>query len=202
MKYFINFSGGFDSTYYLWRFLKENPKERILVHHCLLFEARRAVEKSAVDNILRYFRTHGMNNFEYVETQFSRMGIKGTIYDIEPLYFLAGLLIRTRNSIKTVFIPICREELDGTFKIHLLSGKPWGEYKDARGRFYKSMLYCKTAAERELEFKTPYYELTKRQMIKEMPPELVRMVWYCRRPRNGKPCRVCFNCRRVQKALK
>lgn len=200
MKHFINFSGGVDSTYYLWKFLK-STKENILVHHCLLFERRREVEAKACKDILKYFKQNGLKNFEYVETEFSRKGVKGKIYDIEPLYFMAGMVIRAYKDIKNVYIPICKEELSGSWGDLLKKGKPWSEYEDKGGRFYKSMLYCTTYSDKNLTFQTPYYNVTKRQMINEMPKELFDMIWYCRRPQGGKPCKSCFNCKRVRKAL-
>lgn len=208
MEYFINFSGGVDSTYYLWRWLKENPNKKIFVHHCLLFKNRREVEKIATDNILRYFRDNGLPNFEYTETEFSKKGIKATLYDIEPIYFLAGLILKSKsyNSIQHILFPVCFEEVHGTRLAHLRSGRPWSQFKDKNTRTYKIMLYCNTVAGRTFEYHSPYYNKTKKQMIQEMPRELFEMTWYCRakktKPVDNKPCNNCFNCNRVQGALK
>ncbi len=199
MKHFINFSGGVDSTYYLWKFLKENPSELILAHHCLLFKKRREVEQVACHNILKYFKKKGLKNFQYTETSFERGGIRGKIYDIEPLYFLAGMILKRYSDVKHVYIPICKEELGGSYKELLLKGKPWSEHKDPKCRFHKSMTYCNTASGRKLNYHTPYFNVTKKQMIEEMPKELVDMIWYCRSPHGGKPCGSCFNCKRVKK---
>ena len=203
MKDYINFSSGVDSTYYLWKLLKENPGKRIFVHHCLLFKRRREVEKIATDNILQYFRDNGMGNFHYTETVFSKKGISGKLYDIEPIYFLTGLILKNEKykDIQNIYIPICREEMKGTWKIHLQRGKPWKEYDDKENRFYKSMLYCNNAAGRSFDYHSPWFNKTKKEMIDEMPKELFDMIWYCRRPAQNKPCKACFNCKRVHKAI-
>ncbi len=198
---YINLSGGIDSVYYLWRLLQENPDKKILVHHCLLFENRKKVEKKATDDVLEYFRSNNLANFEYTETKFSRMGIKGTIYDIEPLYFLSGMILKSHKAISDVYIPICKEELAGSFKKLLKAGKSWVDHEDPKDRFYKCMVYCNTMARRKLNYHTPYWKKTKKDMIREMPQELFELTWFCRKPREGVACGKCFNCKRVHRAL-
>lgn len=196
----INLSGGVDSTYYLWRWASEKPHEPLLVHHCLLYRSRREVEKKATDAVLAYIKDKGFTNFQYVETQFLRDGIPGLVFDLEVIYFLTGLILRQRKSIKTVLMPRCLEEFSSARQLqaHLqLPGRTLSNFAGGH-RIASAIAISNLLAKRRLEYISPYQQVSKAQMIEQMPPELFNLTWYCRKPVNGLPCGTCFNCERVK----
>ena len=202
-RYFINFSGGIDSTYYLWRFFKNTQTDPIIIHHCLYGSKRMQEEKLATDNILKYFLGKNIFNFEYVESSWTRRGFSGKIMDIEPLYFMAGMILKYEkySNIRYIFHPMCAEEVHSFGKDYLEShNKKWDGFNVKNDRHYKAFTYLSMASDRKYSISSPYCDISKQQMIEEMPKELVDLTWYCRVPINGRPCNSCFNCKRVNKA--
>jgi hypothetical protein len=197
---YINLSGGVDSTYYLWRWLKENPDKKILVHHCLLNDARREVEKTASDNILNYLKANGLTNFRYCESTFNRKGIKGSIADLIPIAFMSGVILRNRRlypQIKEILLSYCYEETP-IIRNHLKLGKSIRELNTIH-RTRRFMDIIELTSQRSFNFVIPFMDKTKADMIEEMPEELFKLTWFCRSPVNGQPCLTCFNCKRVLK---
>lgn len=191
---FINLSGGIDSTYYLWRWLRENPNESIRVHHCYFNESRKDTEQQATDSILQWLRDNGLGNFEYVKTIMSKGSIKEKTHDVEMIGAIAGFACR-KKSIKNVLLSYCFEETP-VIRRHLEKGQRLRELNPIH-RTKVFMQFMEYGAKRPLEFLIPYMDKTKRQMIMELPRELLEMTWFCRNPQEGKPCGICFNCKRV-----
>lgn len=203
--HFINFSGGVDSTYYLWKWLQEHRSERIAIHHCLLFQSRREVEKQATDAILAYFRKQGWTNFDYVETEFSRKGLSSLLYDIEVVFCMGGLAMKRFRKVHTVIMSRCLEEFNGNhgLKRHFKNkDATLNNFDDPRNRVSVAIQAIQLLSYRKINIISPYQHKPKAEMIKEMPPELFALTWYCRSPVSGKPCGKCFNCRRVKSMLK
>lgn len=199
-KILINFSGGVDSTYYLWRWLRENPKSTILVHHCLLFEKRRALEKKATEDVLNWLHGQNLKNFKYVETEFAKKGIKGQLYDLEIVYFMAGLVLKGHRNIGTVLMSRCKEELFSNKGLHQHMKKPGGDLNNfvvPDNRVSIAMQTAQLIARRRVKFISPYQHMPKADMVTELPQQLFDLTWYCRRPRNDKPCGKCFSCQRA-----
>ncbi len=204
LTHYINFSGGVDSTYYLWRFLKENPDKKIVVHHCLFLKRRRALEKEACDNILREFKQRGLTNFEYIETEFSRKGIKGKQYDIEMIYFLSGLMLKNEYpDVHTILRSVCQEEVDSNIplKRFMESGRSLIDFQYKHNRVGISMQLLKTVSRRTFNVISPYAK-PKKEMVLELPREIFDHCWYCRYPESGQICGDCHACERVKPALK
>jgi len=196
--HYINLSGGIDSTYYLWRWLKENPNDTILVHHCLHNRSRRIVEKNASDNILNYFKSIGLNNFILCSSTFDRTGIKGTLDDIINIGYMSGLILLNKTlypNIKNILLSYCYEETP-IIRKHLLNGHDIKTLNIVHrtGRFIRLI---ELVSLRKFNFLIPYMNKTKQDMINEMPEELFKLTWFCRFPINNKPCQKCFNCKRV-----
>lgn len=195
---YMNLSGGVDSTYYLWRFLRENPESKVLVHHCLLNESRKEVEKKATDNVIEWLRANGYNNFSYAESKFTRKGIVGSIMDVDIIGFMSGLVLKNRTKypdIKTVLLCYCHEETP-IIRKHLEQGIGLKKM-DTKNRTRRFIDVIELMSRRKFNFIIPYIKKTKQEMIAEMPKELFEMTWYCRAPKDGKPCMKCFNCKRV-----
>lgn len=54
---------------------------------------------------------------------------------------------------------------------------------------------------RAVRIENPLKTMTKADLIERLPPELMRLTWWCRKPRAGKPCGRCITCVKVQPAL-
>lgn len=196
----INFSGGVDSTFYLYRWLLDNRDKTILVHHCLLFKIRREVEKNAVDSILQYFREKGYDNFVYAETEFSRKGISGLLYDVEVVYFMSGMLLKNKyTEVDTVIMPRCNEDLKANVQLakHLEKGHAQNTFAVPGARAYHTMMFMRMLTGRDFDFISNYRHIPKAEMIRSLPPELIDLMWFCRTPVDNLPCKECFNCKRV-----
>ena len=62
----------------------------------------------------------------------------------------------------------------------------------------------KLRARRDVKMELPIVGMTKAEVIEACPPDLLRLTWYCRRPRKAgsvyAPCNSCFTCRQVNAA--
>ena len=198
---FINLSGGVDSTYYLWRWLRENPNESILVHHCLFLQKRLKEEKNACDSILAYLRKEGLTNFEYVETGMQKGTFQKRTLDIEMLSGMASVIVKAYPEINTILLPYSKEEtadLDNHYK----SGEDINTFNPTH-RYRKVNQVMELWTERKFDYLF-YREdggiISKQKMMEEMPEELFDMTWYCRRPKNGQVCGRCHTCKKVRRA--
>ncbi len=197
---FINLSGGVDSTYYLWRWLNEHPGEKIRVHHCRLHWRRKEVEDEASKNIVKWLRNNLSANIDYVTTTLTKGTIQNTILDVEMIGAIAGFAARL-DTIKTVLLPYCKEETR-IIRKHFAKGKPIKEL-DIKHRTAVFIRLMELGAKRTFDFQCPYYMKRKQDMVNELPDELLSLTWYCRKPTKEKqPCNECFNCRRVNRAIK
>jgi 7-cyano-7-deazaguanine synthase in queuosine biosynthesis len=52
-------------------------------------------------------------------------------------------------------------------------------------------------SEREVECIYPLVDVTKTEVMKMMPYELLKLCWYCRVPIDEKPCERCHTCKQV-----
>ena len=200
MDAYINLSGGVDSTYYLWRWLKENPNKKILVHHCVFGRVRNEVENKASRNIIEWLRKKKLDNFIYVTTTFHKGNVRGSLFDVVAIGAVSGVVLRCYKNVTSVLLPYCYEETS-IIRKHLAEGKSIRtlDNNHRTGCFMDSI---EATSGRKIEFLPLYMDKKKADMIKEMPADLVNLTWFCRKPKNGKPCEGCFNCRRVLPTLK
>lgn len=195
----INLSGGVDSTYYLWKLLQRKGV-KVLVHHCDLFKQRVEEERRAVDRVLSFFSP---DRYELRRTVFSRKGITGKLQDIEVVFFMAGLLAKDTDAfpnLHRVVMSRCKEELEQNRLLHshVKSGRPLAEFKAPGNRIATAVQTLLSVSRRPLRVESPYQTTPKATMIAELPLELVKAVWYCRKPsRPGVPCETCHACRRA-----
>ena len=200
MDTLLPLSGGIDSAYYMWRYLTRWPDKKLLVFHLNLdcWQGRVDLEHHATHAILRWMDAHGLANYEYHEASFSYGSLGEEKHKVRDLYLigaLTGVIIGTDEykGITTVLLPRSREDLpvvrpktdrQRSRLAHLLANK--GEEGPCSFKFY---------AEFEARYKHDY--------IRELPKDLFRLCWYCRRPTaQGKPCGKCATCRRVHKSLR
>lgn len=181
----IQLSGGIDSTYILWKWLKENPDEYCVVHHINMinYEKRNQKELEAVDKILRWLDSQGLKNYFYLQNTFDYGNFTSVVFDVEVCGFNAGIILRSSrwNSVKNVILPVYSADVD---------------------REYRRREVMSIMALREIDVFYPICEMEKWQLIDEIPKELLELTWWCRAPYNDNPCKRCFTCQAVENSLK
>lgn len=195
----LHLSGGMDSAFCLWQALTERPDERVYVHHVLLrhnAEDRMSQEQQACLNIIRWLRANDLDNFDYHESRFDYGNLpRISIKDIQIVAMFSGIILRTPNYSGWKRMLLCWHH---------------GEVDDleiSRGYRVRAMLTALEAPEIAFEF--PIRNMTRLDMARQMPAELLAMVWYCRKPvvKNGESqsCGKCKTCLEMnvlkQKAL-
>lgn len=191
MKTFVAFSGGVDSTYNLYRWLKENPEDKILVHHVVYFNKegtglRGYFEKESVDKILSWLNSQGLTNYEYREsildlTNFPRHGL-----DTITLASIHSTLLLAYPDIEFILDNSPEDEFKRL-------GWRMKNRKERRDRIMNIIIGRKL---------TPIYSIThmsKQEIVNSMPKELFELTWYCRSPNeDGSTCGKCHTCKQVQ----
>ena len=187
----LNFSGGIDSTYCVWEYLKQNPQSRLLVHHINLVnrEGRVSHEKKAVTGILRKLvKSYGFSNYEYLETGFDYGNIKHVIKDIEIVGFFTGLILRGKKyqNVNKVILPSNKQDAES----------PGFEVRDKSRKDVAKLI-----ARRDIEYVYPIRQYTKEELVQRLPSDLLELTWYCRIPKvDGKPCGKCTPCKHVSRS--
>lgn len=187
----IMLSGGIDSVYQLYRFLKRDDKDVIALHINLINDdGRWQVEAERTAEIVKWCRTN-IRDFLYTDVTFDRRGMHATGYDIMSVLFAAGTAIPYFQNqhdfdIEGTVIGWCEEETapEGR-QVHVVE-------------FYETLCSPDVPPSRDLGEVIP-----KADQIKQMPPELVEMSWTCRRPiqeQGGKylECGECHTCKLMQ----
>jgi 7-cyano-7-deazaguanine synthase in queuosine biosynthesis len=189
MDTLLHFSGGIDSTFVLWKYLKDNPDKILLIHHNHLenHTQRHHYEKKAVNSILMWLKKAGYTNFKYVETSYKQPNNFNIIYDIF-LYnsYLTPVLFKTFKSLKYVLRGTIRDDLTGSHRI----------------REQNSEKACALILGYEPIWIKQNHIYTKKEEIEQMPKELFNLTWWCRTPKNGVVCHKCHTCQIVDLALK
>jgi 7-cyano-7-deazaguanine synthase in queuosine biosynthesis len=189
MDTLLHFSGGIDSTFILWKYLKENPDKVLLVHHINLCnrEGRQDFERMAVRNILNWLKENGYDNFEYVETTYIQPKKFYIQYD---LFFYLGystpVLFNTYRTLRYVLRSTISSDLDQAHNL----------------RERRAEIVCFTILGYMPRWVKENHKNSKKDEIKKMPKELFDLTWWCRKPNKNKPCHKCHTCKIVDKALK
>jgi 7-cyano-7-deazaguanine synthase in queuosine biosynthesis len=183
----ILFSGGLDSTYLLYDHVMR--KENIYVHHIILknnTQPRWREELKASRNIVNYLKKYYDHDFTYTESEWSFDS--DTVWDAEIETFVAVELVSHINSKKVMYVRgNVRDDLvrnDSLYRatVHSNMEKLWhfGIHK------YGDKVIPEVAK--------PIYHLWKKDIIKKLPVDLYKMIWYCMNPKDGKPCGDCLSC--------
>lgn len=192
---FHGFSGGIDSTYNMWRWLKENPDKTLLVHHITYYNnegggRRGYLEKEAVGNILNWFNEQGLTNYVYHESILDITDIPRFGLDTITMASLHGTVLLGYRGVSK-----------------WIANTPKNEYNRIGNEVFRrrkiSRRIVKMITGRDF---LPVYSLadmTKKQIMTAMPPELLELCWYCRRPTEDfKTCGECHTCKQVLPHLK
>jgi hypothetical protein len=197
---FINFSGGLDSTYFLWRWLKENTGH-IVVHHCY-YSSRRDMEKKACDNVLNELKRLGLSHFTYRVSQAK--------FDTKPdrdiiVMATMGAFVARRYTIQDVLLCYSKEEsaeMDAHLKkVGSISGFSRTHRYAIANQLFQS-IYRKNVV-RFFFLEQEGGLISRKRMVEELPDELLRHVSFCRNPKEERPfCGACFTCKRTVQYIK
>jgi hypothetical protein len=180
-KAIIQLSGGLDSAYCLYDWLKNNPTEHIIVHHINLInhEGRAKVEQDATYSILKWLDKNGLDNYFYLESTFDYGSIGYIIKDVEICGFHIGIILRNKkwDSVQDVILPIYEPEMAIRQK--------------------RAVKLIELVSNKKLNLIYPIKNTTKKETIGKMPQELYELCWFCRKPENNKPCGKCNTCKSV-----
>lgn len=179
-----NLSGGIDSVYGTYKLLLAG--ERVLIHHCHLTSRHRMrYESVAVARVLEWFNSQGLTNYEYIDSaavlppapHMQRMR------DPEIVMAMAGTILRARPWIKRLAYWNIVGDTSTKY--------PDGKVIKARTRM---MYIC--ARRRNIHIERPLQEMTKTEILSDMPKELFELCFWCRFPlEDGSPCRTeCTTC--------
>lgn len=187
----VNISGGVDSVYAALKALESG--EKLLLHHCVLKSRtnRWQQERKAVQHALAYYKKRGLTGFSYVETSFDYGKINYLIYDVELIGFLTGLVLRNPryDSVKKVIISVNKDD-------------PTGRDRNAPRRVVSNSLAETLLGNKKIEFVYPHIDMTKKDMLKDTPKDLLEKLWWCRTPRGQNACGNCRPCREINPIIK
>ena len=171
LEILLNFSGGIDSTYLLWKLLSENKK--ILVHHCEIYnhENRTIPESIAVKNILNWLIDNNLKNFKYVQTGFNYGNSFYIVKDVEVISFMSSVLLRNPKLKKIKEIAVSANSEDETSSPNDISSIRRLKILDA--------ILPKNS---DVKLTYPIINMSKKNIISSMPKELFKMTWFCRTP--------------------
>lgn len=187
----VMLSGGLDSAYLLYYYLKETDLN-VHAHHIVLkspTEPRWKKELNASRNIVYYCRKN-LRKFSYTESTWDWGDVRGIVRDICLVSIVAGTIIR---------------EVRGDY-IYLATGRVADDNnndssrrlfeQDTSGKLWTKIAQEFAAGKRiHSVIQRPLLGMTKKEIVEKAPPKLVGVTWSCRTPRDGKPCGTCHACR-------
>lgn len=185
MDTLLNLSGGIDSAYCLYQYaLSKTP---LLIHFCELInhEGRASYEKKAVKNLLKWVNYNLPFEYKYIETSFDyRNAGKPIVKDKYIIGFTTALVLNNRlaESVDKVIISSNKEDVSRL------------EYMEKTEAIRKLLI---TSLGKSVEYIYPIREKTKAELIQELPADYLKYTWFCRTPKEGKPCGQCHTCRQV-----
>ncbi len=199
----IPFSGGIDSTGVLYHCLTKNPEKHFLLMKVCLYNSisanRMTKEKEAVHAILNYLRDTGLKNFEYreMEYHYPTLGVP-PLWDSEIVYFAAATCIRAYSEINCLYEGVNADDYEG-------EGTDFNERLDKYANILR-LVADKTADNFSIQM--PLNNMTKLEIMRMLPPELLNLTWSCRYPVPKETysyklerCHFCPPCKVIDKAL-
>jgi len=173
----LNYSGGIDSLYCL---LFEDYD---IVHHCSIInhEGRHRQELRAVEASLRLVRARG-KKFTYVHTTYDYGNTRKITKDMHLIGYQSGLMA-SAYGVDEVIISSNKDDI--------ANGDYWHPADEKRRAI------ASASAGKELKFTYPIAHLTKAELIDRIPLEFLKLAWYCRKPKGGRPCGTCITCKAV-----
>lgn len=192
-KTLIHFSGGMDSSFALYDWLRTNKdnhrEQNIIVHHIQFNSNLRTLRETlAVERTLEFFVQRGLTKFEYFVSGFEQgtlphLGLK----DIQIVSLYTAMILK-----------------QPTFNVDKIL-VPWhkGETSDnpvKKGYRIKNALKG-FGVETLPEFIFPIEHLTRREIATLMQKELLEITSSCRKPLSiTENCGVCRTCQELKEA--
>ena len=197
----VMLSGGVDSTFMLYHYLTQT-EDAVHVHHISLrypSEPRWPEEDAASRKIVEYCRE--IRPFGYSESRFD-LGFRRFVgRDSDTQLLVAAKVAPNLEGEVHVALGWQYRDIEATVQRRYdVSQKLWQALCDSMDAPFGERV------SRKLLF--PLYELkvAKREMIRLLPHELLRLTWSCRRPvrsENGisRVCGTCHACRDIAEAM-
>lgn len=208
----IPLSGGLDSTYLLYKIIKERPNTDIYVPHVSIIkddEPYHAHELIAVQKIIEWFREEFPNRIVCFRNPTIDLTGYPTGLDTDGVLVMAQKLL--------YFMLMHHEYTDIKLYIGLVADD--GMYAVFRNRFknqgMNNRIWCTLhdsmigrcdelrwrRVNRNIQYPLYHQNITKADIIGLIPPELLSKIWVCRRPKDDKPCGDCESCKTHNNAI-
>ena len=193
-------SGGLDSVYLLHDYLTKT-ETIIHAHHIILnvpAEPRAEQEQVATRRIVEYYKKNGYREFEYSESMWQFPFYQYTGWDSDLCLMTAAKIAGNLDAdLISVALGACLEDLERPV------------IQERMRRRVNPLLW--SALRNSMSDKAPnlnadYYlplvdkKISKAKMVKELPEEVLKQVWSCRRPVDDRQCGQCESCKHLNKA--
>jgi 7-cyano-7-deazaguanine synthase in queuosine biosynthesis len=186
MATLITLSGGLDSTFVLWQHLTEHPEEETVVFHIELRhkkEDRLQQERMACKQLVKELQKMG-HKFTYIEgPRFDYGNLpRITIKDIQIVAMFKAIVLKSPqwHHINTIKFGWHKGEVN----------------RDDINKGYRvRKMFEALEVDREIDFVFPIENTTRKEMVKQLPPDILKWVRSCRKPMFNNPCRNCKTCR-------
>lgn len=198
-KGIIPFSGGIDSTAGLYHTLTEKPKENYLVFHIDLINGtsgnRYILEKKAVSNIITVLQKKEISNFAFKQLSFDYSVFDiPLVWDSEVINFVAAMQVRAHPEMDVFIEGAIKDdyEVDG--------------FKERLEKIEKIFYLVSERTKDNFEILFPIKHLSKYEVMKSIPKDILGLTWSCRYPEIGTPytfmrCHKCPPCKILDKVI-
>jgi hypothetical protein len=188
----LGLSGGLDSVYVMYQWLKSNPDKRLLVHHCRLVNrhGRQPMETAGARAAVAWCRAQGLNHFDYFETEINVGDIRNLPYDEFLLTVLNGLILRDARykDIPVLLVPTPKDEYERL-------GNRLALRRAKSAKIRRHFTSAKITAQYPVE------NMSKEEILASCPKDLRELSWSCRAPtKAGARCHLCHTCRQIDAA--
>src|SRR5690606_16141063 len=111
-----NISGGIDSAYCTYQWLKDNPDKKMLLHYCHILkrtcrlENKRREHKS-VHNIIKWLQDKNLKNFHFIESSVNCLHAESKFNVTHVLCFMVlNLLSQSKYQCNKVTLPASKTD--------------------------------------------------------------------------------------------
>ena len=186
----LMFSSGLDSTYMAWKELTSGA-DKIHIHYISIRNDVESIwkrEDVASEQIIKYLRNEGFD-FEYSKSKFEFYGFKVCGFDSDLILLVAQKVAQNLHGYVDV----------------LMGWNPYDMQRPAiadranrnvTSNIWKSLVESALKGNfinKELKFPLIEGNITKDEILKEMPQELIDLTWSCRKGEDV-PCGKCHAC--------
>lgn len=196
----IPLSGGIDSTAAMYTTLKNNPDKNYLVFRVDMVHGtsghRTTREAQATQEILRWFELNEFDNFAFRELRidYSQLGMTPPVWDSEVVNFAASLVIQAKPEIEVFVEGAIKDDYSET------------GFTERLGKIEQILRLHTGKEDEKLRIEFPLKQLSKVQVMRLLPQELLLYTWSCRYPKIVAPwkfgrCSECPQCKIIDKVL-